>query len=426
MPAGEKQEEEYIQLTRVYAELVSPYFITNVNTNLEDWIKHYELYKKYCDRIDEEGEDVVIRQLEEQLFNYTAEESNSFCMRWGLKVYKYDKKHFINESESGLFEGRQFPLGYNPEGVFRVAYGDNWMYVPKPENQIVHDGIKYDDISFHEFTDRYLHKINRESVFEKFKRNKRSVASIYEKKIRVRSLVAQEKVIVGTKHVKKQLEGKEDYLKSLLEEKKYDEIFDEFSYYIGLQMTQEVVKYGHIVPISDGNLQTLLLAFIETGEYFRASRFLGFRKATGPLTDELKEIEAEIDFARQLSIARYDEKSQSKVTSLIEEYDSIYPNLLDIYRAKTWIMDSNAQSDDDFKEIDELCDEALMQYPFDGEIMAMQARAKSELGQKQESDRLYRKAIENTRNGLIWQKVEDEAGISRIEIERDLIEEDLA
>ena len=36
---------------------------------------------------------------------------------------------------------------------------------------------------------------------------------------------------------------------------------------------------------------------------------------------------------------------------------------------------------------------------------------------------LYDKAIHNTRNGLIWQKVEDESGISRLDIERDLIEE---
>ena len=30
--------------------------------------------------------------------------------------------------------------------------------------------------------------------------------------------------------------------------------------------------------------------------------------------------------------------------------------------------------------------------------------------------------VNNTRNGIIWQKVEDEVGISRTDIERDLIE----
>ena len=39
-----------------------------------------------------------------------------------------------------------------------------------------------------------------------------------------------------------------------------------------------------------------------------------------------------------------------------------------------------------------------------------------------EAMNLYKKAIYHTRNGVIWQKVEDETGISRTDIERDLIE----
>ena len=74
------------------------------------------------------------------------------------------------------------------------------------------------------------------------------------------------------------------------------------------------------------------------------------------------------------------------------------------------------------EEIDELCDKALKMYPFDGEIMAIQAKAKLDCGKKEEAMNLYNKAIYNTRNGIIWQKVEDEVGISRTDIERDLIE----
>lgn len=420
MPMGDDEKEEFLKLTRVYAELVSPYFITNKHVTLDEWEEHYKLYKHYCDRIDEEGEDKVIKELEDQLFNFSIEESDSYCMRWGMKVYKYDKKHF-DKGEYGLFEGRKFPIGYNPEGILRVAYGDNWMYVPEPEDQIVHGGIKYDDISFQEFTKRYLKKINRESVFKKYKRNKRSVASIFADKIRINMLIAKEKVVVGTKHVKEELEGKEDYLKSLLDNKDYLKLLDEFQYYMGLQMIPDVRKFSIQVPISDKNLETLLACLTEIGEYFNAAKFLAIRKSQdSPLTERLSQIEEEIDFSRQLSVARYDEKDEELVQELINNPD--YPDLLDIYRAKLWIEDNHAQSNDDFKRIDDLCAEALSIYPFDGEVMAIQARAKSKLGQKDESNALYRKAINNTRNGLIWQKVEDETGISRIEIERELIE----
>ena len=36
---------------------------------------------------------------------------------------------------------------------------------------------------------------------------------------------------------------------------------------------------------------------------------------------------------------------------------------------------------------------------------------------------LYRKSVDNTRNGIIWQKVEDESGISRMDMEAELIAE---
>ena len=55
--------------------------------------------------------------------------------------------------------------------------------------------------------------------------------------------------------------------------------------------------------------------------------------------------------------------------------------------------------------------------------MAIQAKAKMEIGQKEEAMELYKKSVDNTRNGLIWQKVEDECGYSRMDIERQMIRE---
>ena len=124
---------------------------------------------------------------------------------------------------------------------------------------------------------------------------------------------------------------------------------------------------------------------------------------------------------QEISIARYDKKDEDLVQSLVDKYETKYDDLLDIYRAKIWLMEKSANSIDDYKKIDQLCDHVLSLYPFDGETMAYQAKAKSECGQKKEAKKLYKKSIDNTRNGLIWQKVEDEAGISRMDIEARLI-----
>jgi hypothetical protein len=298
------------------------------------------------------------------------------------------------------------------------------MYVPEAEEQISHNGIKYDDIPYSEFTKHYLKKINRESVIKKFRKNKRHNADVYANKIKLSALITKEKIIVNSKHIDKQLKDNEENLRSLLENREYDTLANEFKLYCDLQMTANVRRYDFVIPISDRNLSTLLLSLIETGKYYTAGKFLSIRKLNNtPLSEELKEIEEEIRFCRELSIARYDKKSEILVESLINENESKYPELLDIYRSKLWIKDNNAKTVEDFKIIDDLCDESLSIYPFDGEIMAIQARAKLKLGKKEDSKKLYYKAIENTRNGLIWQKVEDETGISRIEIERSLIEE---
>ena len=55
--------------------------------------------------------------------------------------------------------------------------------------------------------------------------------------------------------------------------------------------------------------------------------------------------------------------------------------------------------------------------------MAFQANAKTKCGQKKLAMKLYRKSVDHTRNGIIWQKVEDESGISRMDMEAELIEE---
>jgi len=423
MPNGEEERQEYIDLLRVYTELLSPYFVVNKNLSLDEWQKHYELYKKYCDRVDKEGEEKVLKELEDKLQHFSTEECDTFCMRWGINILKY-KKEYYGQGRLERFESGEFPVGENAEGIFRVAYGDSWMYIPEYEEQVVHNALQDIEIPFHVYTDEYLPKINRESVFKKFKKNKRSNASVFYNRRKVDMLVAKEKVIIESKYVSKDLQEKEDYLRLLLENKDYKTLSDEFADYRALQLNKSVRKYNIIVPISDKNIATLLLNSIEQGKFYDANKYLNIRKMQEkPMSEELVEIENIMNLCKEISIARYDKKDYLLVQSLIDENESKYPDLLDIQRAKLWIKEKNAKSVDDYKEIDELCQEILDMYPFDGETMAIHAKSKLECGKNEEAMKLYNKAIFNTRNGIIWQKVEDETGISRIDIERDLIEE---
>ena len=386
MPNGEEERQEYIDLLRVYTELLSPYFVVNKNLSLDDWQKHYKLYKEYCDRVDKEGEEKVIKELEDKLQHFSTEECDTFCMRWGIDILMYKKEYYGN-GRLERFETGEFPVAERAEGIFRVAYGDSWMYIPEYEEQVVHNALQDISIPFHEYT---MKQAIEEGFILDVLKNYTPYSSYY-----------------------RVLKAVED-----------DPESEEFNDYRELQLNKSVRKYQIIVPISDKNIATLLLNSIEQGKYYEANKYLNIRKIQEkPLSDALIEIEKTMNLCKELSIARYDKKDEELVQNLINENENRYPNLLDIYRAKLWIKENNAKSIEDYKEIENLCEEVLELYPFDGETMASYAKAKLECDKKEEAIEIYKKAIFNTRNGLIWQKVEDEIGISRIDIERDLIEE---
>ena len=422
MPVGEKEEEEYIDLFRVYSELLSPYFTICRDLTIEEWDKHFELYQKYFNRAKEIGDEEVLKELGAKLQGYPTEDCERYCMRWGDLIYTYPREYLENYRYE-TFEGMKIQVSKYVETMMRIAYGDDWMYVPELNNQIIHPHIEDYSTSCLEYSNRYLGKVNREEIIKKYRNVKYTNLKLFSKTKKVEMLTAKVNVNSKSKTISAYLDENHDNLLTLLKNKKYDEILSEFDDYSQLQLRSDVRKYNIFVPISDNSLEILLASLVEKGEYYKVDRYLNIRKnIDAKLSDRLIEIDEMVSFCRDLSIARYDEKDEASVQSLIDKYESKYPDLLDIHRAKIWIMENNAKSEEDYKSIDKYCENVLETYPFDGEIMASQAKAKSECGQKDEAIELYKKAIVNTRNGLIWQKVEDETGISRSEMEYDLIE----
>ena len=422
MPVGEKEEEEYIDLFRVYSELLSPYFTICRDLTIEEWDKHFELYQKYFNRAKEIGDEEVLKELGAKLQGYPTEDCERYCMRWGDLIYTYPREYLENYRYE-TFEGMKIQVSKYVETMMRIAYGDDWMYVPELNNQIIHPHIEDYSTSCLEYSNRYLGKVNREEIIKKYRNVKYTNLKLFSKTKKVEMLTAKVNVNSKSKTISAYLDENHDNLLTLLKNKNYDEILSEFDDYSQLQLRSDVRKYNIFVPISDNSLEILLASLVEKGEYYKVDRYLNIRKnIDAKLSDRLIEIDEMVSFCRDLSIARYDEKDEASVQSLIDKYESKYPDLLDIHRAKLWIMENNAKSEEDYKSIDEYCENVLETYPFDGEIMASQAKAKSECGQKDEAIELYKKAIVNTRNGLIWQKVEDETGISRSEMEYDLIE----
>ena len=417
------EQEEYIDLFRVYSELLSPYFTICRDLTIEEWDKHFELYKEYFNKANVEGDEQVLKELGDKLQGYPTEECERYCMRWGDLIYTYPREYLENYRIT-TFEGMPIQVSQYVETMMRIAYGDDWMYVPEIKNQIDHPHIEDYETSCLEYSNRYIPKVNRPEVLKRFRHIKYTNLCSFSKAKRIEMLTAQTNVNSKSKNISEYLDGKEEYLAGLLKDKDYESIVSEFKDYIELQSRPDVRKYDIFVPISDRNLETLLTCLVEKGEYYKVDRYMNIRKKHDEnLSDGLKNVENLVECCRNLSIARYDKKDEGLVKSLIDKYGSQYPDLLDICRAKVWISENDAKSKEDYENLDKTCGEILEMYPFDGEIMAIQAKAKAECGKEIESIELYNKAINNTRNGMVWRKVEEETGISRYMMEYDLIEE---
>ena len=89
-------------------------------------------------------------------------------------------------------------------------------------------------------------------------------------------------------------------------------------------------------------------------------------------------------------------------------------DLIDTYRASLWLAGKKANEDKDYEKIIAEANEMLKEYPEDGEIMAYIAAAYYMMGDNEKAKKMYAEAVENTRNGFVWQFAKKHVGIDRM------------
>lgn len=209
MPVGEKEEEEYIDLFRVYSELLSPYFTICRDLTIEEWDKHFELYQKYFNRANEIGDEEVLKELGAKLQGYPTEDCERYCMRWGDLIYTYPREYLENYRYE-TFEGMKIQVSKYVETMMRIAYGDDWMYVPELNNQIIHPHIEDYSTSCLEYSNRYLGKVNREEIIKKYRNVKYTNLKLFSKTKKVEMLTAKVNVNSKSKTISAYLDENQD------------------------------------------------------------------------------------------------------------------------------------------------------------------------------------------------------------------------
>lgn len=164
MPNGVAEQEDYKKTLAVYTEILTPYFIVNQDMGKNNGYFDFHLYQSYLSQINKYGRESVLKDLEKKLFSFSEEECQDYCMRWGITILVYPKS-FFGEPVYEQFEGQAFPIAKKARTIFRIAYGDTWMYVPEVHEQEVHGSYSDIEIPFQVYVDDYLPAINQIDAF---------------------------------------------------------------------------------------------------------------------------------------------------------------------------------------------------------------------------------------------------------------------
>ncbi len=409
LPVDKKKADEYKKMMLIYTELLSPYLLLASNVISRDSYWDQSLYEKYYKKAKQKGKNTVLKEIEDRYLTHSDEECKTYCMRWGQRILLFEKEDLGNARDE-LFEERMFPVAEHAERIFRMAYGDDWMYVPEWQEQIVHDAVKDLDICYSEFLKISERFTDKEKLLKAYCRYK-------EKRMKWRPLREQtekDTALARAKAAEMTVPGEIDMptadLWELLEKNSYTELERILKPYFDAVFMPNIKRFSIHIAVDDELIEIALRTLIGQGKYSLAKNILKRRmQAKKKLSKGLREVEEIIRFCHDISVAQYDERNPEEAGKYLQNAKKSYRTLNEYMRCRLWVLaEKNGVLDE---TVITYAKDALDRYPDDGEIRKYTADILWEKGLKKEAESEYRQAASHTRNGIVWLDIFKKTGI---------------
>ncbi len=403
MPCGEDAEWRHRELMKIYTELLTPYFIVNSQSIHRNIDFNQKLYNEYYQRSLAEGKDKVLAELLDEFACNPDADAKKYCMRWGLDTLIYDKA-FFGKPRLEKFEDGMFPVGEKAEGIFRVAYGDTWMYVPNVDEQVIHNKDSDIDIPFENFKKVYMPLLDRDYYVEQFTKRKSVMLDYMPALQEMRSDIAIANMLLGEEAIKS-FDCDYDLLSKSLAERNFEYLEEFFSYYYSTQLSKAARKNLAFMNLDDDFVYYALMTRIANGQYFSVSYIINqLKEREKPLTPNLQHAINLYEFCKKLSIAVFDLKNPTLVDELLSEHLELAHDFIDYDRAMAYVLMQGAIDSNDVNPLRTFLAESLNCFPDDGELLRFAAWAEYQDSNLSRSKELYKKAIMRTRNGFVWKE----------------------
>ena len=414
IPKIEEGQEEHLKKLRAFLEIITPSFLTERNITLENYAEHKDLVLKYYEKIDKEGHEKVFRQLYDELFTYPLEKADTFCMRWGKRTLMH-KTDFYEGKRFEELEGRKFPVAYKLEHMLRVDYGDTWMYIPEPSGQLSHAPLIKDmNRPFKDYTDIYLPHIDRDEIIHNYEIVKRTNLKNQIPKTKVNIEKTKMRGVLVKKEIYEKIKIDKYNPKELLENKEFKKLDDLFNDFYSIQLSKISLVHNILVDIDLNLFKIAIENKLKQGMYHSAINIIKILESNEIFDEDLKSLKETCYYCKDLSINIYDNKDVEIVEKILQESDNSYETLIDTYRAKLWLSINKSKVSEDYEKIILDGTNFLNEYPNDGEIMAYIAEAYYQLGKKEKAYEMYNQAVQNTRNGFVWQYAKKRSDIDKM------------
>lgn len=404
-PDDYESRHEYLAKLNVYADLIAiPY--THAQRNEDKYLDYFNLY---MDKVNKNGRESVIKELEDDLFNYNPEECSDYILRWAALPIILPKK-MMGEPVWMPFEDMMIPVPEDWYGYLTLLYGSDWVNVPYNEGQEVHMAVSSMDVPYKVYMAERDKYISQEKALNTYLDRKKSSIDLQYVRRPIEKFVLDLKLNIDKEIFNKKLFSRKDEILDLYEKKSYEEIVKIFDVYIQRQtMTLYAGRLKHafwnrwinpvVIEIEDWALNAVLKSLIMTGNDKKASQIVSVYSRAGIKNDVINSMDELIKLINHAESLYYAEKYSECI-----DFISTIPEKEDSLKCRNFYWLSTAKADPceaTLKAIEKIVasdDTSVEMKKAYGDVLLANER-------KAEAEKVYTEVMKLSRNGMFWNDI---------------------
>ena len=405
---GEEAYRSYLQDMYLYSALANYANASGGRVELDP-----NRFKKYLDRMKNEGRLIVMREIEEILASHFDDRGLNYAFRWQGVPILFERSWF--ESTVSLkFEDCELlaPRGINE--FLTCYYGEEWPEIPVHINPAKHNVAASLDFPYTEALEYFKPEYDRNQLLRETEERRFIAFQNAPANNRLKDEKARARSEIVAAEIDYRLSRQRPLFESAVGSRDASTLAVLLEPYLSWQTSAEMIgrhankwfyRYLNplIVPVADEVFEAGLIALMGTNRITHASRLLQVRREQGlAVTIMMAEMESAIAQLRS-AMADYQygrhADGEQVANRLVERYPFVayFLKVQCMHALKLYKLDSDERRLAGFKEA---VDKGLERFPGDGFFEKLKADYLSETGDADAARDLYLKAAERTRNGL--------------------------